>query len=91
MDTRGHRVPGLLLGVDAMTGLYSCAIAHLAKLYGPPELVYAGAFEAVVAMFPDYEPTEIAGDVVKQRQINVRSPLIIDPALFADLADKEKK
>lgn len=78
-----------------MTGPYQRAIEHLARIFGAPELLYAGAFETVVATFPVYLPTEIAADVMKQRRLiaETRSPIIIDPALFVDLArhDKEKQ
>jgi hypothetical protein len=78
-----------------MTGPYQRAIEHLASIYGVcSDQVYSGSFETVVAAFPAYIPTEIAADVMKQRRINAnRSPLIIDPELFVDLArhDREKE
>jgi len=57
-----------------MTGPYSRAIAHLARLYGAPELVYAGAYETVVATFPAYDPTDISKDVMRERQLIAQSP-----------------
>jgi hypothetical protein len=86
---------------DTMTGPYSRCIEHLARTYEQDSPVYAGAFELAISTFPAYLPAEIAKDVMRQRRLNAervpettefRSPSIIDPALFVDLArhDREK-
>ena len=52
-----------------MTGPYQRAIEHLARTYDDSPQ-YSGAFNLAVATFPAYLPTEIAGDVIKQRRLN---------------------
>jgi hypothetical protein len=47
---------------------YDRAVGHLAKIYYLDSQPYAGAFEAVIAIFPDTQPTEIARDVQKARR-----------------------
>lgn len=58
-----------------MTGPYQRAVAHLAKTYEQDSPAYAGAFGLAIATFPAYLATEIAKDVMRQRQYNALPPI----------------